>query len=91
MILNILGAKVKVVRVKDLDSKGEADFANGLIKIRADLKGTEYRQVFWHEFSHWVLYRSGLNEGLDHVLVEAISDVFGFAVSENQVSLRGNI
>jgi len=85
MTLNILGAKVRVIKVKDLEHRGEADFPNNLIKIRDDLTGSEFRQTLWHEVSHWILFRSGLNEGLDSVLIEAICDVHGFALSENNL------
>ena len=87
MVLNILGAQVRVVYKKDseLDSAGEAKFSVGEIWLRRSLKGKERKQVLYHEVMHWILYRSGLAEGLNKIIEEAICDASGFVFSENKI------
>lgn len=85
MTLNILGARVKVVDV-DLDDEdwhGKAVFDKNEILIDRKLKGRKRDQVLLHEVTHWALYRSGLREGMDKLLEEAICDVISFVFTEN--------
>ncbi len=89
MILNILGARVRVVEVSGLedlrDASGQAMFDKNEIHIDKKLTGVKREQVIVHEAMHWALYRSGLREGMDKVLEEALCDVVSFMVTENDL------
>lgn len=88
MILNILGAKVQVRYVKGLidehNSMGRAMFEKNEIHIDASLRGVARKETLIHEVTHWALYRSGLQEGMDRQIEEAICQVISFVVNENR-------
>jgi len=93
MIFNILGAKVKAKYKDDPDGDGESKLVDNKILIPSDLKGELHNVTLVHEFMHFVLYRSGLDQGLSDVVIEAICDSAGFAFSENKnlwIALQNN-
>jgi len=87
MDLNILGADVTVYEVDPEmmeGAKGEAKFKLGEIWISSDIEDdVEYLQVLFHEITHWILYRCGLEEGSRRKDIEQLCDVVGFVMSEN--------
>lgn len=85
MKLNILGAKVTVKKIphKRMEHRGEAKFDSGEIWISDELDDLEYQQVLYHEIMHWILYRNGMNEAMDKIMIEALCDTVGFVFSEN--------
>ena len=86
MIFNILGAKVKVVE-KDsalFNLQGQAHFDKNEIWVNNDLTDKRREETIVHEFTHWVLYRSGIREGMNGIVEEAICDALSFALTENK-------
>jgi len=89
MVLNILGARVTVIYKKGLDRDqgclGKAVFDKHEIWVDKSLKGRLKDQVLKHEITHWALYRSGLAQGMDSLVEEAICEAIGFVFSENKL------
>lgn len=86
MILDIFGAKYKVIRPKKMAAEqiGLCDNENKTISVRRDLNGDEYTKVLVHEIVHAVINRVSIDQGkLSHDLEEILCGVLSTALVEN--------